>query len=106
MTRQQRMGQQSRDSLWPDGKVLKRGYNVSVFICPQTGITHKIQTKALTNDYKQGQSGCRNLQKGLRGGQNEELTTAETLLSFLTAHTMPDIFMGLAGCLVFYKANS
>jgi len=36
----------------------------------------------------------------------EELKTAETLLSFLTAHTMPDIFIGLAGRLVFYKANS
>jgi len=36
----------------------------------------------------------------------EELTTAETLLSLFTAHTMSDIFMGLAGCLVFYKANS
>jgi hypothetical protein len=36
----------------------------------------------------------------------EELTTAATLLSFLTVHTMLDIFMGLAGSLVFYKANN
>jgi len=44
--------------------------------------------------------------RGKEVDKMEELTTAETILSFLSAHTLPDIFMGLAGCLVFYKAKS
>ena len=36
----------------------------------------------------------------------EELTTALILLSFLTAQTMPDIFMAQAGSSVFHNANS